>query len=473
MKRIQRRVLLTFAAMLVLFSGFAYGAAGNAPVESRWVYDETGSLTDDTISYIQELNENALKDYQYAVYIVNSLEGASMDSYKLSLFNKLGVGSKEKNSGILFVLAVADRKYGLEIGEGITGGLRNTLSNDFLSNSAISALKASDWNSAVREVSAQLNELVISGSTNGDSEKSPIFMYIAIGVISIALCTNLIFLLVTLQKRHRNRKFVRTEEVQRYVSYYGINEKALMKHLKRTKGDRDLRLVWDYVVTHVAKQLSVFPADMKKLFSFEDFRAFRRGNIAQSISDFTSQWESVEKKNLIALDIVYLEKQSNAALHSGYASRAVVRIQKLLHWRQARDKLYSEAELSQLFDRKYREVEIESMMESYLDERLGHKEDVLKRLRQTQEYEDYVSGKTERFIPPESVRNSEAYRNDGSYFQDDNNIWFWLWLYTVNTQQHVHNEYIHQQEAQNSDVGSFGGGFGGGSSSGGGFSGSF
>lgn len=54
-------------------------------INSNWVYDKTNSISEDTINYICELNENELKEYQFAVYITDTLNGENMDTFKTNL----------------------------------------------------------------------------------------------------------------------------------------------------------------------------------------------------------------------------------------------------------------------------------------------------------------------------------------------------------------------------------------------------
>lgn len=58
---------------------------------------------------------------QYAVLIIDSLEGKTIEKFSKDYFNSKGVGDKENNLGILLVIAVNDHKYRTQLGKGWNG----------------------------------------------------------------------------------------------------------------------------------------------------------------------------------------------------------------------------------------------------------------------------------------------------------------------------------------------------------------
>lgn len=55
---------------------------------------------------------------QYSIVTINSLEGQDIESYSLNLAQG-NLGDKERNDGLLLLIAVEDRKYRFEVGRGI------------------------------------------------------------------------------------------------------------------------------------------------------------------------------------------------------------------------------------------------------------------------------------------------------------------------------------------------------------------
>lgn len=60
---------------------------------------------------------------EIAVLTVDSLEGESIDGYSIKVTDKWKLGSKDKDNGVLFLIAIKDRKMRIEVGQGLEGDL--------------------------------------------------------------------------------------------------------------------------------------------------------------------------------------------------------------------------------------------------------------------------------------------------------------------------------------------------------------
>lgn len=138
-----------------------------------WVLDENNILSEETTSYISNLNENVYPNYsnkpQYGVVVIDKLpSGYTMDEYKLEMFNEYGVGTKKENCGVLFVIAISDREYGLEIGEGFERGslLRQDLETDFVNSELKSLLREEKYDQVIFEITKKV-ESILADQENG------------------------------------------------------------------------------------------------------------------------------------------------------------------------------------------------------------------------------------------------------------------------------------------------------------------
>jgi len=89
-------------------------------------------ITDDAniidFSYEQKISELSTvieqkTTVEIAVVTVSSLEGVPIDMYAVELFEKSGVGKKDKDNGLLLVIAPNEREYRFEVGYGLEGTL--------------------------------------------------------------------------------------------------------------------------------------------------------------------------------------------------------------------------------------------------------------------------------------------------------------------------------------------------------------
>lgn len=60
---------------------------------------------------------------EIAVLTVTTLEGESIDGYSIKVADKWKLGSKDKDNGVLFLIAVNERKMRIEVGQGLEGDL--------------------------------------------------------------------------------------------------------------------------------------------------------------------------------------------------------------------------------------------------------------------------------------------------------------------------------------------------------------
>ena len=106
------------ARILGLLMVFLFLSAFTAPEKPDYgIYDPNHYLTEDTITQIRDLNEANSKKaekLQVGVYIVDSLEGESIETVANETARAWKVGYSGDNFGSLIVVAVQDRKSRIE-----------------------------------------------------------------------------------------------------------------------------------------------------------------------------------------------------------------------------------------------------------------------------------------------------------------------------------------------------------------------
>jgi len=119
----QRRVVCTVVWMLVLAAAVAGRAQVDLPMPDRYVQDygnviEAGdehSLN----GILQELEQKT--GAQYIVLTVQTTAGLPIEQFSIELVEKWKLGQEGKDNGMLFTLAVKDRRYRFEVGYGLEG----------------------------------------------------------------------------------------------------------------------------------------------------------------------------------------------------------------------------------------------------------------------------------------------------------------------------------------------------------------
>lgn len=147
-----RRLLKPAAIAAVLIAiGIPASAATKFPPFSQPVVDAAGGIPDAT----EQLIDAELLDYQtrsgnqIAVAVVKTTGNQSIENYAIDLARYWSVGQKNKDNGILLVIANNDRKVRIEVGRGLEGDLTDLQSGRIISERLLPLLKRGDVAGAV------------------------------------------------------------------------------------------------------------------------------------------------------------------------------------------------------------------------------------------------------------------------------------------------------------------------------------
>ncbi len=88
---------------------------------------------------------------QIVVVTINSLDGYDVDEYALELGRKWGVGSEEKDNGVVILLSLSDREISIQVGYGLEGCLNDGKVGRILDDYAIPYLSENDYSTGLIE----------------------------------------------------------------------------------------------------------------------------------------------------------------------------------------------------------------------------------------------------------------------------------------------------------------------------------
>lgn len=142
-------------ARLLIFSLLiSLSAVGQKAVPELWntrVHDDARALKQETIDKLEkqlELYEDSTSN-QIAVLIISSLEGETIEEYSLRVAEKWKLGQKDKDNGVLLLVAVDDHKMRIEVGSGLEGVLTDALSSRIIRNEMAPAFRRADFDTGV------------------------------------------------------------------------------------------------------------------------------------------------------------------------------------------------------------------------------------------------------------------------------------------------------------------------------------
>jgi len=88
---------------------------------------------------------------QIAVAVVDSTGNATPENYSIDLARSWGIGEKEKDNGVLLLIALEDRTLRIEVGSGVEGELTDVTAGGIVDSVMLPRLRANDVDSAVRD----------------------------------------------------------------------------------------------------------------------------------------------------------------------------------------------------------------------------------------------------------------------------------------------------------------------------------
>lgn len=151
MKRF-RSIILIITAFLLTFSAEAYDVV--QPTEQFYVADYSDVINSDTEKYIVMQNDKLYNSTgaQICVVTVDFIGTAEIEDYAYKLFNDWGIGSAEKNNGILLLLVIGAEDYYAMQGSGIEKNLSSGALGDILYEYLEPDFAVGDYDAGVRRV---------------------------------------------------------------------------------------------------------------------------------------------------------------------------------------------------------------------------------------------------------------------------------------------------------------------------------
>src|SRR5882757_7948558 len=137
---------LAVAAVALLWTIVA-AVALTFPALTGRIVDQANVISADVRSTIEPklAGLEAKSGIQLVVATVNSLEGQEIEPYANELFRTWKLGEKEKNNGVLLLVAPNEHRVRIEVGYGLEGTLTDALTKVIIQNAIAPRLKTGDF----------------------------------------------------------------------------------------------------------------------------------------------------------------------------------------------------------------------------------------------------------------------------------------------------------------------------------------
>ena len=138
-----RLALFAFVAFLLVLPALAL----DFPALSGRVVDDAGILDEETRAALtQKLAEFEAKTTdQFVVVTLKSLQGTSIEDFGVELGRHWQIGQRDKNNGVLLIVAPNERRVRIEVGYGLEGALTDAVSRLIIENGITPRFRAGDF----------------------------------------------------------------------------------------------------------------------------------------------------------------------------------------------------------------------------------------------------------------------------------------------------------------------------------------
>lgn len=162
-------IILSFLALITLFGyGQEFPAKPNTLVN-----DYTNTLSSEQKQALERklVAFNDSTSSQIAVVIIKSVGNYDINDYTQKLGRAWGVGGKDKNNGVVLLVAMGDRKLSIQTGYGVEGALPDIYTKRIIENDIKPFFKSNDYYAGIDAGTDSIIQL-IKGEYKNDNPKA-------------------------------------------------------------------------------------------------------------------------------------------------------------------------------------------------------------------------------------------------------------------------------------------------------------
>ncbi len=158
---------MKWTLLLILLLLIPAASAVNYPAFRGYVTDNANMIDQSYEEKITQLAGDIEREttVQIAVVTVESLEGETLEMYAVNLFKNWGIGKKDKDNGLLIIVAKDSHDYGFEVGYGLEGTVTDITTFNIGKKIIEPNFKNGDYGKGIYE-----SILVVQGLVKGNPE---------------------------------------------------------------------------------------------------------------------------------------------------------------------------------------------------------------------------------------------------------------------------------------------------------------
>lgn len=201
-KKMISKILIVIALLLTLFQ--TVSSAVVSPTRDFYVNDYANLLSEETKQYIINVNAElqSKTGAQIVVVTIPSLEGQSLEEYANQLFREFCIGDKNKNNGLLLLLALKERQFRVEVGNGLEGILPDGKTGRIQNEYIIPYLKENNWNEGIKNGFDAFLDVIVDEYQVDINKDEPQEVQIDYRVVSLIVLVGILGFIIGLYVRY-------------------------------------------------------------------------------------------------------------------------------------------------------------------------------------------------------------------------------------------------------------------------------
>ena len=161
-----KKIIFLFLIPFFFITGNVIHAETTIPDKpANGIYDPNHYLSENISTELEKENSNS--DIQIGIYIVDTLDGKSIEEQANEVARNWKIGHSETNKGALIAIAINDRKFRIETSNELNTTLTDSKAKRILDNSK-SYMKNKDYDGAIINIIQQIKDIKSSSSNEND-----------------------------------------------------------------------------------------------------------------------------------------------------------------------------------------------------------------------------------------------------------------------------------------------------------------
>jgi len=150
--RLIKLIALLLLLVFVALPARAYYSPGQ-PNKINLIYDFAHMMSDGARTQLDAKLVQFEKDTsnQISVVTIDSLKGDTIENFSVKLFEEWGIGKKDKDNGVLLLIASQDHQMRIEVGYGLEGALTDAQSYWIIQNILRPAFQAGNYDQGISD----------------------------------------------------------------------------------------------------------------------------------------------------------------------------------------------------------------------------------------------------------------------------------------------------------------------------------